>query len=162
MKKVLIVVCSIAVLLGLVFSVYYYSAEGKVAGSDKKVVVENSGENALEVNEIREETVETEFPLNMSENQVENAIHYMSHQKVNAREKWVHCHLLKKELNVCLLLFKKIIISMRQTYLNILNKWKNKNFSEADEDHNAVWELLDGNTGKANGVLDNEEEGKIY
>ncbi|MEK6266541.1 MAG: DUF6241 domain-containing protein [Clostridium sp.] len=36
--------------------------------------------------------------------------------------------------------------------LAILNRWNTGNFSQADEDHNYVWEKLGGSTGRATGV----------
>ncbi len=45
-----------------------------------------------------------------------------------------------------------------ELYLQILNRWKNNDFSQADKDHNAIWTLQGGNVGRATGVLTFEEE----
>ena len=45
-----------------------------------------------------------------------------------------------------------------EVYVEILTKWQKGNFSSADLDHNRVWTLLNGNVGKAYGVMSEEEE----
>jgi hypothetical protein len=40
----------------------------------------------------------------------------------------------------------------KETLLEILNRWKDGDFTQGDYDHNYVWEQLEGDTGKAIGV----------
>jgi hypothetical protein len=44
------------------------------------------------------------------------------------------------------------------TYLRILNKWRDNDFSQADYDHNSVWSIQSGTVGRATGILSYEEE----
>ncbi|WP_326977095.1 DUF6241 domain-containing protein [Bhargavaea cecembensis] len=45
--------------------------------------------------------------------------------------------------------------------LGIIAKWERGDFSEADKDHNYIWDLQDGTLGKARGLLGKEEELKF-
>lgn len=42
-------------------------------------------------------------------------------------------------------------------YLDILNRWYVGDFTVADKDHNAIWELQGGEIGEATGVVDTVE-----
>jgi len=40
-----------------------------------------------------------------------------------------------------------------ETFLRILTRWSNNDFSQAYEDHNAIREIQGGNLGRATGIL---------
>ena len=40
-----------------------------------------------------------------------------------------------------------------EVYADITIRWKNEDFSQADQDHNSVWKLLDAEIGKATGLI---------
>jgi hypothetical protein len=42
--------------------------------------------------------------------------------------------------------------------LDILNRWAEGDFSRADKDHNAIWNVQGGTIGEATGVMSPEEE----
>lgn len=46
----------------------------------------------------------------------------------------------------------------KQVLLDILDKWKKHDFSNIVEDHNTLWNMLDGDVGKATGKATKEEE----
>ena len=48
-------------------------------------------ETVIEIDEIRDVPIEEEFPYAMSERQIKNTIHAMSHQKIRADENWGFC-----------------------------------------------------------------------
>lgn len=105
-------------------------------------------------------TIEDDFPLDMSELAVQNAIHHMSHQKVEADKKWGVLPLTEDRVDRLL----EVVQHNRNDYKHgsvyeeILLKWQNKNFTNVDDDHNAIWELQDGSVGRATGILSPKEE----
>jgi hypothetical protein len=88
-------------------------------------------------------------------------IHGMSHQKVKAPEKWGFYQINSERIDWLLEGLDKSELISRNLYREILEKWANGDFSSADDDHNAIWELQGGTIGKATGVLSSEEE-KVY
>ncbi len=132
----------------------------------EKTAITKSGGNTqvetsvIEIDEQREETIEEEFPNDTSEYAIQDAIHGMSHQKVIAEEKWGFLPLtqerVKRLIEVVEMNESKYIHA--STYLRILERWENNDFTQADKDHNAVWKLQGGTIGKASGVLSLDEE----
>jgi hypothetical protein len=105
-------------------------------------------------------TIEEDFEFDMSESAVQNAIHHMSHQKVEADKKWGVLPLSEERVDRLL----EVVQHNRNEYKHgslyeeILLKWQNKNFTAVDDDHNAIWELQDGSIGRATGILSPKEE----
>lgn len=105
-------------------------------------------------------TIEEDFAFDMSELAVQNAIHHMSHQKVEADKKWGVLPLTVDRVDRLL----EVVQHNRDDYKHgsvyeeILLKWQNKNFTNVDDDHNAIWELQDGSIGRATGILSAKEE----
>ncbi|MBO0601455.1 hypothetical protein I2483_07260 [Sporosarcina sp. E16_3] len=114
----------------------------------------------IEIDEKRTIPVEEEFLLSMEEYGVQDAIHGMSHQKVRADDKWGFIPLTQDRVQRLIEVVEandNNYISA-PVYLDILNRWANNDFSRADKDHNAIWDLQEGNVGKASGLLSIEEE----
>lgn len=115
-----------------------------------------------EVEEITEHDempdVEIEFPLDMSESDVQDAIHAMSHQKVAADKKWSFKLLTQERVARLIEVVEANQYEHVDGYLDILYRWRDKNFSRAHHDHNFVWGLQNGTVGKATGLLSAEEE----
>ncbi|PLR67062.1 MULTISPECIES: DUF6241 domain-containing protein [Bacillaceae] len=95
----------------------------------------------------------------ISEDQIQKYLHGMSHQKVEAKDKWSHYEITEERI---LYLIKQIEsdadIEHSDLYLDILSRWLKNDFSRADKDHNAIWSLQGGTIGKATGILSEEEE----
>jgi Family of unknown function (DUF6241) len=136
---------------------------------DGEVNTEN--EKAMDPEEIEKakERLEAENPFsnvhlreitfqNLNDKLVQEIIHYMSHQKVVAEDKWDLIELTDERVNWLLEALDYVELSKEELYRDILTRWKNGDFSKADKDHNAVWKLLGGTTGKATGILTPEEE----
>ncbi|CEG25952.1 DUF6241 domain-containing protein [Bacillus sp. B-jedd] len=100
------------------------------------------------------------FSDDMKEYAVQDAIHFMSHQKVKANEKWGSLQLTEERVDRLIDIIEKNKGEYKhdQLYLDILYRWKEGDFSKADEDHNAIWDLKGGTIGKATGVLSPQEE----
>ncbi len=117
----------------------------------------------IEFDEVRTEPIEIEFPFSMTELDVQISIHAMSHQKVRASddEKWDLLLMTPERIERLITVVEANNVQYRKnvdTYLEILNRWKNSDFSQADRDHNLVWEIQEGTRGRAIGIFTPEEE----
>lgn len=102
------------------------------------------------------------FPDDMTEHVMRGVIHAMSHQKVKAEQKW-SVHLITKQRVERLLEIAKMnqenkTYERAQLYVEILSRWAEGDFSQAIEDHNSIWQLQNGNVGKAYALLSPVEE----
>lgn len=161
MKKVLLISASSIVLAGAVgFYTYDNLTSQDPVTVKETTVTNNDSEEVIEIKEEKAEPVEDEFPMDMSEEAIKKAIHGMSHQKVEAEDKWGFIPLTAERVNRLIAVVEKNKGSYQNSdlYLDILNRWKDNDFSRADSDHNAIWNLQGGTIGKASGVLSVEEE----
>lgn len=85
-------------------------------------------------------------------------IHGMSHQKVEANKKWGFYEIHPDRIEWLLDGLDQVNVKHEDVYRSILEKWKDANFAEADEDHNVIWKLQGGTVGKATGILSQKEE----
>lgn len=85
-------------------------------------------------------------------------IHGMSHQKVRANKKWGFYKITEERITWLMEGLEKIDVAHEEVYESILTKWEKGDFSTADDDHNAIWNLQGGTIGKATGILTPEEE----
>lgn len=101
------------------------------------------------------------FSENMTEAQVKRAIHLLSHQKIRAEEKWGAEEVTQEKIELLLKEVQENNFRDTDLYFRILTAWAKGDFSRADLDHNAVWELQEGTVGRATGLLTPEEE-KVF
>ncbi|MBU6081555.1 MULTISPECIES: DUF6241 domain-containing protein [Allobacillus] len=85
-------------------------------------------------------------------------IHGMSHQKVKANKKWGFYLITQERIDWLLNGLDEISINNEDIYRDILTRWSNGDFSQADEDHNTIWRMQNGTVGEAYGVMSEEEE----
>ncbi|MBO0587167.1 DUF6241 domain-containing protein [Sporosarcina sp. E16_8] len=112
----------------------------------------------IEIDEKRKIPVEEEFPTSMEEYGIQEAIHGMSHQKVSAEDKWGFIPMTQDRVARLIEVVEANKYVSAPVYLDILNRWASNDFTRADKDHNAIWDLQEGNIGKASGLLSIEEE----
>ncbi|MDW0118730.1 DUF6241 domain-containing protein [Sporosarcina thermotolerans] len=114
----------------------------------------------IEVSEERKIPVEVELPLSMHELAVQEIIHAMSHQKVKADGKWGFLPLTQERVQRLIEVVEtnESKYDNASIYLDILNRWAENDFSNADKEHNIIWEMQSGTIGRAYGVLSYEEE----
>jgi hypothetical protein len=103
-------------------------------------------------------TSKSEIPNSLSEADLQQKIHDMSHQKVKAAQKWGSLEITPERINHLITVVEKGNYEHSHVYLDILYGWKDEDFSEADKDHNTIWRLQGGTIGKATGVLSAAEE----
>lgn len=92
------------------------------------------------------------------EKQFQRKLHRMTHQKVKADIKWGSEEITDKHINELLNELKQTDYKHKDRYREILKNWKKGNFSNAVEVHNAMWEIDEGTTGRAERLLTKEEE----
>ena len=153
-KKILAILCSAAVIVITGFGISYFMqpAEEEVDEAEELI-------KTIFYTEITDEDT-TLFPLNMSEYQMQESIHAMSHQKVKANQKWGKILLTQARVKRLIEITetKKNEWTYSDIYLDILYRWYEGDFSRADKDHNAIWNLQSGSIGKATGLLSPIEE----
>ncbi|MBM7837878.1 hypothetical protein JOC54_001109 [Alkalihalobacillus xiaoxiensis] len=99
------------------------------------------------------------FPDTMSEYDMQEAIHYMSHGLVQANQKWGKIELTEDRVERLLYVaeFNKDTYTHGNRYITILMGWNNGDFSNAVDDHNFIWGLWNGTVGKATRLLTSDE-----
>ncbi|RTR35986.1 hypothetical protein EKG37_00035 [Robertmurraya yapensis] len=164
MKKIIFITVgfiAIVIVIG-VAAFFTYKSLTKESVQIKETTSQNveDGEKVIEIIETDAEPVEEEFPMEMSEEAIKDAIHGMSHQKVRADEKWGFIPLTAERVNRLITIVEqnKEDYENASIYLDILNRWSNNDFSQVDHDHNKIWDLQNGTIGKATGILSSEEE----
>ncbi|UYL93873.1 hypothetical protein PK21_gp30 [Geobacillus phage vB_GthS_PK2.1] len=160
--KRLIAACVIPAVLicGLTYGAYHLI--GKLINANESVIDDKTSETLDRAYDLGITKKDSDFDVTIewSDAQVQGAIHKMSHQKVLADVKWGAIKITKKRLET----LSKIIdqnkdhLEHYDLYRDILDRWLEGDFSRADEDHNAIWELQGGTIGKAYGVQTKEEE----
>ena len=103
----------------------------------------------------------TEKYETMSEGELIQEVHNMTHQKVKADKKWGASEITADKVK---LLYKVIRnkefknSNNKQMLLEILEPWTNQDFSKSVSAHNKIWSYQKGNIGKATRLLTPEEE----
>lgn len=92
------------------------------------------------------------------ERKVQNMIHQMTHQKVEADQKWSSIEMTDERVNTLLSVVEENDYDHGDVYKEILTRWAKGDFSQIVEDHNTIWSLQDGNVGKATGKLSASQE----
>ncbi|WP_226086049.1 DUF6241 domain-containing protein [Mesobacillus sp. S13] len=149
--------------LSIVLSALVYTFIAPVYFSDEtiqhKIVKQVQKEERQRANrKISSPNGEKLFNEEMTDAQVKKAIHLLSHQKVKAVEKWGAEEITQEKIDLLLQVVEGSSFYNRDLYLRILTAWAKGDFSRADLDHNAVWELQEGTVGRATGLLTPEEE----
>ena len=160
--KTTIVIAIIFVIFGGIFG-YIKSTEQTekpVTEKEKSTVVENVGE-PLEYKKVTEE--ERLYPDNLVEEKVSEAIHSMSHEKVQSGAQWGHIQITQEKVDRLLAVCKMNDYEHNDIYIPILERWSKGDFSHAVDDHNEMWKIhQEGNEnapGKATRLSTPEEEG---
>ncbi|ADU28847.1 DUF6241 domain-containing protein [Evansella cellulosilytica] len=162
-------VVSIVLLVIVLIAVAAYSFLGNedrndVHVSDKNedveeiIISEPAEEEVIVGNVPTKEEVEEEFPLNLPEHAVQNFIHWMSHQKVAADQKWGKMLITDERITRIIEVIEANNYDHEDVYTSILTRWQVGDFSQAVEDHNTIWRLQNGTIGEATRLLTPEEE----
>ncbi|MDR7239700.1 DUF6241 domain-containing protein [Neobacillus drentensis] len=147
------------VLVGLLFGGYLYLNKENVI---VRVETASTGEKVVKVHE-ENQKVDSEFPMSMSENSVQQAIHKMSHQKVQSKKKWGALPLTTERVKRLIQVVEanEKEYENADLYLRILRSWDKGDFDNVVIAHNSIWSLQGGTVGKAYSAASPEEEMKF-
>ncbi|WP_050632333.1 DUF6241 domain-containing protein [Bacillus andreraoultii] len=123
----------------------------------EEVVKAESLENVSH-SEIRERVSSKRKQAYVDELDFMQTIHEMTHQKVEADQKWGLTPITEQQIDKMLRTLDREDYANEEFYREALTAWKNGDFSNAVEVHNTIWEWQDGTLGKATGLLTPEEE----
>lgn len=127
------------------------------AQQDKaKAELDKSFETLTPQGEMPEYEMMTEFELL-------DEVHGMTHQKVLAEQKWGSSEITKDKVVKLYEIVKNKNFKnaeIRSMLLEILEPWTRGDFSNAVEDHNRIWNYKEGNVGEAERLLTPVEEQK--
>ncbi|EJQ92152.1 hypothetical protein IGW_03959 [Bacillus cereus ISP3191] len=131
-----------------------------VGGKNLLAYVEKENKNiqTQQVANEKEKKVAEESPQ-VSEGEIISTMHKMVHQKVKSSEKWGFVEMTNKEIsNVKRDIENSTGFQYKMKLFSIINRWEKGDFSQTVEDHNFLWKLQGGDTGKATERLSPEEE----
>jgi hypothetical protein len=81
-----------------------------------------------------------------------DALHKMANTKIVADQIWGETEITQGRVDKLLAEVGQSEYPDRDRLLVILNRWKDLDFSNAVEEHNYLWEKLEGTVGKATGL----------
>lgn len=113
----------------------------------------------MEVEEIMEQIdsePDIEAEEEMSEGQIINMMHKMTHQKVIADEKWGAIPMTKENIDNLVKVLENGDYDSR--LLRMAKKWQEGDFNSIVSDHNTLWTMQDGTIGRATRKATEEEE----
>lgn len=164
MKRKTKSVISIIVILIIIGGAFAYTQSTnqieKPAPIKEKAVVTNNGVPLESKTVTKEELL---YPDDLIEQKVSEAIHSMSHQKVQSGAQWGHEQITQEKVDRLLAVCKMNDYKHNDLYIPILERWSKGDFSNAVDDHNKIWKIHQGGNedapGKATRLSTPEEEG---
>ncbi|MBL3819483.1 MULTISPECIES: DUF6241 domain-containing protein [Bacillus cereus group] len=140
-----VIVIAIGAVFGVTKGINYIEEEEKSLKAQK--VMGQQGKKAEEEKQ------------QVSEAEIISTMHRMVHQKVKSSEKWGFIEMTNKEIRGA----KNAVESStnfkyKSELLSTLERWEKGDFSQTVEEHNFLWEIQGGDTGKATERLSPEEE----
>ncbi|MGY4797413.1 DUF6241 domain-containing protein [Lysinibacillus fusiformis] len=157
------IVIVIAAIIGVAFAYTQFTNQIEKPAqpaheATKTIVVESDG--VILESKTKEELL---YPDNLIEDKVNEAIHSMSHQKVQSGAQWGHEQITQEKVDRLLAVCKMNDYEHNDLYIPILERWSKGDFSNAVDDHNKIWKLQQGGgeeaPGKATRLSTPEEEG---
>lgn len=166
LKSTKVRIISIFICIFAMFGLYVYNSYSKVeptTASQKQIADDNKNMSVTQTSLFKGLENERGFSLNMSEQEVQDAIHKMSHQKIEADRKWGAIQITPERIERLIEIVEtnESDYTNSSLYLDILNSWRENDFSSAVSDHNSIWKLQGGTVGKAQGLLSEQEEQKF-
>ncbi len=165
-KITVIIVIAIVAASALILYLLKLGVEEKLE-NEKQSLKEDQSEHTEQVeptvqNEEKQENSYTNpfgnkiEPQEIEEINVLNYIHWMSHQKVQAGNKWGFYEITDERIDWLLDALDQTghTILNNEDYKEILTRWKNDDFTNIVDDHNYVWGIQGGTdekSGKATG-----------
>ncbi len=157
MKKIL-TYAGIFVLLGLfVYISFYKLSINKLRQSERSATEEKQENKPITESVVQDNEPYFDEALNIdgvknnlaNEDVIYRIMHEMANTKVIADVKYAAIDITPNRINALIKAVNRSNWSDKSRLLEILNRWKQGDFSQAVEDHNYVWSKLGGEAGKA-------------
>lgn len=160
LKKILIWIIVIVIVLGGgLFGYNYYMnyKSGKIEAKKNQEEIENIVDDInkeKDESDEKEETAELKSPEYYPEQKLYDIMHRMSNTKIIAEDNkiWGELPIDSDSLGDIKDLVSEINYEDRDYLLEVINRWENGDFSQADKEHNYFWTKLGGTIGRAIGV----------
>lgn len=159
MKKTIIYLTAAFIALGLIgFVALKVSDKQESSGSPKSAQV--SDEKATEESTEKMEGLEfaQSVPKDASEKALLAMMHKMTHQKIVASEKWGLIRMNEESITKAEEILLASDFNSKEDLLEIIERWKNGQFDQVDEEHNFIWGMQGGSIGRATGILTEQQE----
>jgi len=147
---------------------YFYFNKGEAIATEAAPAKKPAAEEETEAKAVikasfRQKTPKNEMPAysSMSEDELVQEVHNMTHQKVEASEKWGVSEITKDKVDALYMAIQNKNFGdpgLQHMLLRILKPWEKGDFSNAVKAHNEVWSYQHGNIGKAQRLLTPAEE----
>lgn len=155
--KSAIVIIAVLVIFGGIFGYFKFTEQTEKPTPEKEKAAVGYVETTAEEIALKEK-----YPDDLPDYKLMEAIHSMSHQKVETVDniKWGHEQITQAKINRLLDICKKNVVGYvnQELYIEILERWSKGDFSNAVNEHNKIWEMQNGNTSRATRLLTDEEE----
>jgi hypothetical protein len=126
------------------------------AGSSE--MMKDEGQQSTSTAQVNHNPFEKSVKTPLKETYIQQYIHAMSHQKVEANEKWSFFKITDERIDFLLGQLDVNKYKNEGIYKDILLSWKEGDFSNAASQHNRIWRMQEGTIGKASGLLSPKEE----
>ncbi|MFJ8526431.1 PRK06770 family protein [Bacillus sp. NPDC094106] len=171
--KILGVIAGMAVIgVAITYGLLYYMNHSKPTA--KKVPTAAPAVEVLADSKVKAENAEllengnyslpnSDFNKNFkwTDEKVQIALHEMAHQKVKVDQKWGYIFITQERIESLLEIVKSNDLSHTNTYVDILERWKQGKYEKVDRDHNTIWKLQSGNLGEGKGVMSQAEQKEL-
>jgi len=162
-KLMIASVIVVAISLGFLGYILVDMMNQKATSTSSQKVEEEVQESTNASEAVSKEVIMNNNPFGsenstLSEEDILNYMHGMSHQKVIADEKWLHYEMTNERILFLINVIENGQYEHEEVVMDILTRWKEGDFSQADKDHNAIWSIQGGTIGKATGVMSSEQE----
>ncbi|MDQ0206553.1 DUF6241 domain-containing protein [Alkalicoccobacillus murimartini] len=133
--------------------------EPKTVEAEETEVIDDVDVPEVILKETINENLEELFPDDMTEKEMQDTIHHMSHGLVQAEQKWGKIEITEDRVERLLWVAEQQqdTYDRGELYIEMLGRWNENDFSNAVADHNKIWDIQDGTIGKANRLLTEAE-----
>ncbi|MGM7634365.1 DUF6241 domain-containing protein [Bacillus sp. Hm123] len=141
----------------LLITVTIYGSMQSIIFFNDREQVTKDGVNLQQTKNIQEKKP-SEVTAESTEDEVLDVMNKMTHQFVIADDKWGAVEMTPERIDELIEIVSTNSYPNKEKMLVILEKWKKGSFEKMDEDHNIIWDMQDGNIGKAKGIMSEKEQ----
>lgn len=134
---------------------YFHSYQADI------LVATNPAKAVAKADTVNDSTWDLNLSATSSEEGIIQDMHEMTHQKVEADQKWGAIPMIPDTINQVYNVVDSSSFDYKDVLMEMLERWKKRDFSDIVADHNRLWTMQNGNIGEATGTATPEEEAKF-